>query len=275
MKNNSITIVPLNKSDFFTAQTLSKELKLPIKSSSCDYALKIDGDDIYITPYLNSDLKLSPLRADFISKKNKYRHMKISRKNELLSKAVGLKPRIYPHIIDATAGLGVDSFILAALGCHVTMCERSPIMQTLLESGLKRGINDSELKDTIQRMRLIKDDYYHFIKENYDPENNNFDVIYLDPMFPRRSKSAAVKKDMQYMQVLLDEVIDLQKLFESAHEYATYRVIIKRPKNAPLISNANRTYSVSGKAIRFDVYIKKAFPDSLDRITTSRFQSLL
>ncbi|MCH2037862.1 MAG: class I SAM-dependent methyltransferase [Rickettsiales bacterium] len=275
MGHNSITIIPLNKTDYYTAQNLAQQLKLPIKDSSCDYALKIDGDDLFITPNDRKVSKLSPLRVDFISSKNKYRFRNISRKNELIAKAVGLKSNISPHVIDATAGLGTDSFILAYLGCHVTMCERSPIIQVLLENALEKSINIPEISETIKRMRLIKDDFIHYITESDSKELDNSDVIYLDPMFPERSKSAAVKKDMQYMQNLLDEPIELEPMLEQALKSATYRVVVKRPKNAPTVSSKTFSYAVSGKAVRFDVYINKAYPDSLERVDASKFDSHL
>jgi 16S rRNA (guanine1516-N2)-methyltransferase len=81
-----------------------------------------------------------PICVDFLTKRFIERLSKNRGRHELIARAVGIKGRYFPSIIDATAGLGVDSALLAHLGCHVQMVERSPVMCALLEDGLKRGI---------------------------------------------------------------------------------------------------------------------------------------
>ncbi|HSX52639.1 MAG TPA: class I SAM-dependent methyltransferase, partial [Cellvibrio sp.] len=120
-------------------------------------------------------------------------------KGQMIAKAVGIKAGVYPRVLDATAGMGKDSFVLATLGCELTMIERSPIVQVLLQDGLRRAqefasAQDAELLQVIERMHLLAQDSRGYL-ESLAPEQFP-DVIYLDPMFPERQKSADVKKEM-------------------------------------------------------------------------------
>ena len=77
-------------------------------------------------------------------------------RGEAVAKAVGIKKEYLPDVIDATAGLGRDAFVLAALGCHVRMLERHPVVAALLDDGLQRGYQDAEIGPWLQeRMSLI------------------------------------------------------------------------------------------------------------------------
>ena len=158
-----------------------------------------------------------------------------------LARAVGVKGDARPSVLDATAGLGRDAYTLAALGCEVTAVERSPLIAALLRDGLKRAACELRL--------VVGDacDYMSGLDESERP-----DVVYLDPMFPERRKSAAVKKEMQYMQELLGPD-DVQALFAAAMKCARQRVVVKRPVHAPELAKPNHT--LAGKTVRFDVYV--------------------
>jgi 16S rRNA (guanine1516-N2)-methyltransferase len=157
-----------------------------------------------------------------------------------LARAVGVKRDRAPHVLDATAGLGRDASTLAALGCKVTAIERSRVIAALLADGLSRAHAQLTLLvgDAIELMAAI----------NPRPE-----VVYLDPMFPAAGKTAASKKEMQYLQDLLNEE-DPAELFNAAMRCATSRVVVKRPaKSAPPRTKPN--HSFEGKTVRFDVYL--------------------
>ena len=47
-------------------------------------------------------------------------------------------------MLDATAGLGRDAFVLASLGCQVTLIERVPAVAALLENGIERALLNVE-----------------------------------------------------------------------------------------------------------------------------------
>lgn len=157
-----------------------------------------------------------------------------------LARAVGVKRDYAPSVLDATAGLGRDAYTLMALGCKVMAIERSPVIAALLRDGLERVRANMPL--------LVGDAIELMAKLTPRPE-----VVYLDPMFPARGKSAAVKKEMQYMQALLDED-DPKPLFEAAMKCATERVVIKRPVHAPL-AGPKPNHMFEGKTVRFDVYL--------------------
>ena len=134
--------------------------------------------------------KLGAISVDFVDGATAHRRKFGGGRGQDIAKAVGLKHGFTPNVLDATAGLGRDAFVLATLGCHVTMMERMPIVAALLEDGLERAKLSSEVNDITERMNLIHASSIENMSLATRP-----DVIYLDPMYPHREKSAAVKKD--------------------------------------------------------------------------------
>ena len=160
-----------------------------------------------------------------------------------LARAVG-RGRPLPTVIDATAGLGRDAFVLASLGYAVVAVERSPILHALLANGLEHAAGAAR-----DRLQLVHGDARDYLKKERP------DVVYLDPMFPERTKSALVKKEMQLFHELLGAEDDALSLFEVALAVARSRVVVKRPaKAAPL--GPRPTYAVRGTRVRWDVYIR-------------------
>lgn len=190
-------------------------------------------------------------------------------KGQMIAKAVGVKAGVYPHVLDATAGMGKDSFVLATLGCQLTMIERSPVVQMLLQDGLRRALEfarmqDIELQQVIERMQLIEQDsraYLEFLIAEQFP-----DVIYLDPMFPERQKTADVKKEMAAFHAVVGKDEDADALLPLALAHVNYRVVVKRPRKAPFLNGQSPSYQLEGKSSRFDIYTVKKFPDALPSI---------
>lgn len=186
-----------------------------------------------------------------------YRREKGGGRSERIAKAVGLKGSSFPTVIDATAGLGVDAFVLASLGCRVTMLERVPAVNALLRDGLERShlyaaANDPGLEAILGRLQSIPADATAYLQQL--PKEESPDVIYLDPMFPERKKSAAVKKEMQVFHKLIGPDEDANRLFETALARARNRVVVKRPRIAPSLSGREPGHTVEGKRSRYDVY---------------------
>ncbi len=176
---------------------------------------------------------------------------------ELLIKALG-GSRNRPAVVDATAGLGRDSFVMASNGCTVTMCERMPVVAALLEDGLMRATISIDTMDIAARMHLLKlgaADYLAGLGEGDCP-----DVVYLDPMFPVSGKSALVKKEMRLFHSLVGLDEDSAALLDIALQRARHRVVVKRPPKAPYLAERKPQLSVAGKAVRFDIYPLRAFP---------------
>ena len=100
-----------------------------------------------------------------------------------------------PTVLDATAGLGRDSFVLATFGCDVQMVERSPVIAALLKDGLRRARQDPGVAEIASRMQVINADAISYLQELSKEKRPQ--VIYLDPMYPHRDKTALVKKEMR------------------------------------------------------------------------------
>lgn len=215
--------------------TLAKRLGLPIKATA-DFVV----ESVYGRLQLRDtrDGAPGPLFVDFAAPDAARR--RDAGRQLPLARAVGIKRDHAPTVLDATAGLGRDAYTLMALGCKVIAIERSPVVAALLQDGLERVRASMPL--------VVGDAIAYMIGVSPRPE-----VVYLDPMFPARSKSAAVKKEMQYMQALLDED-DPKPLFEAALKCATERVVIKRPIHAPNVG-AKPNHTFEGKTVRFDVYV--------------------
>lgn len=198
-----------------------------------------------------------PVTADFGSAA--MRHRRRSGQNELLGRAVGVSARRRPHILDATAGLGRDSFVLADMGCGVTLCEREPVIAALLQWGLAQAVasEDAWLAGVARRMQLKAGDARDYFADG----GVTADVIYLDPMFPPRDKSAAVKKEMALFQLLLDSEAaqqDAVDLLAWALGQDVARVVVKRPARAEPVAGVAPSHDIVGKAVRFDVYVRRA-----------------
>lgn len=198
--------------------------------------------------------KLGAIFVDFIHGTLAHRRKFGGGRGEAIAKAVGIKKGELPSIIDATAGLGRDAFVLAALGCPVRLVERHPVVWLLLQDGLQRAYLDEELGEFLkQHLQLLS---VHHINE-LDPSTDSADVVYLDPMFPHKQKSALVKKEMRVFQHLVGADLDADELLNPALNLAKSRVVVKRPDYAPYINEQKPTVSRDTKNHRFDIYVTK------------------
>lgn len=197
-----------------------------------------------------------PVYVDFVSGAVAHRRKFGGGKGQPIAKAAGFGKGKPPTIIDATAGLGRDAFVFASLGSEVRMIERSPAVAALLEDGLQRALADEETASVVQRMHLLSGDAASVLSGL--PESERPEVIYLDPMFPPRQKSALVKKEMRLFQYLIGEDVDADALLPIALKVARERVVVKRPDYAPWLDGRKPTLAFETKNNRFDVYVIKA-----------------
>ncbi|WP_438863245.1 class I SAM-dependent methyltransferase [Neptunicella sp.] len=198
--------------------------------------------------------KIGGVLVDFASDAMTYRRQHGGGKKEAVAKAVGIKTAERPTVLDCTAGLGRDAFILASLGCQVQMIERSTVVAALLEDGIRRACLHPDLADWFaQRMQLL-DGFAVEVMQRWQQDNP--DVVYLDPMFPHRKKSAMVKKEMRLFQQLLGPDEDADLLLGPALALAKKRVVVKRPAGAPYLAQRKPDIEMTGKANRFDIYLK-------------------
>jgi 16S rRNA (guanine1516-N2)-methyltransferase len=222
-----------------------------------------DGDAEFILQLGPAGLQLQqsglyapgPLMVDFVGGAAAHRRLQGGGSGQMIAKAVGIQPGIRPSILDATAGLGRDAFVLAQLGCRVTLVERHPVIAALLADGLQRGNLDAEVAPIIGRMHLHSGNAIDLMNTwaGEPPQ-----VIYLDPMFPHREKSSLVKKEMILLRPLAGDDLDAPALLEAALALATHRVVVKRPRKAPCIPGSQPSYALEGKSSRFDIYPKRS-----------------
>lgn len=189
-----------------------------------------------------------PLYINFLAGKIGYRRRHSHTGNELLAKAIGIKGDYKPTVIDATAGLGRDAVIMAHLGCQVTMLERSPAVAILLEEALKKAL--LELKIVLSLIQVDAKEYLLHLKSTDYP-----DVIYLDPMYPERKKSALVKKEMRILREIVGDDKDASDLLKVALHHARKRIVVKRAKTAPCLADLKPNFIIKGSQQRFDVYL--------------------
>jgi len=198
------------------------------------------------------------IRANFYSPTVNYRRHKGGGKGQMIAKAVGIKTGQAPTVLDATAGLGGDAFVLASLGCALTMTERVPEVRALLADGLRVAkewgtVHDESLVEILNRMSLIESDAATHMQSLDDSDKP--DVVYLDPMFPMGNKSAQVKKEMHVFHHLVGTDPDADGLLQQALAVAKKRVVVKRPRIAPKLASQAPSYALEGKSNRYDIYV--------------------
>lgn len=251
------------------ADHLSHELSLPVietepqKLPADAYVLVLNEQGLYLQP--TGKAAPGAIGVDFIQGASAHRRKYGGGKSQLIAKAIGIKGAWRPQVLDVTAGLGQDSFVLATLGCQITLLERSPIIFHLLKDGISRGLQspDIDLLQILQRMQLFYGDGREYLMNASD----TFDVIYLDPMFPERKGSADVKKAMKAFQSVVGSDVDAGELLPIALDKARYRVVIKRPRKAPSMSQQfpelklpEPSLVLSGKSTRYDIYTLRKMP---------------
>ena len=200
------------------------------------------------------------LRPDFADMLPRVRQGALQR--EMLVRAARIKGVDRPRALDATAGLGEDSFLLAAAGFEVTLCEADPVIAALLADALARASRDASLAPIVSRMRLVEGDSrdalasFAAVPADAGPGAHP-DVVYLDPMFPGRTKSAAVKKKFQLIHGLErpTDPLDEEALLRAALAAHPRKVVIKRPVKGPHLAGVKPSHSVAGKAVRYDCIV--------------------
>ncbi len=265
-------VISYQEDDREELEMLAKFLNLPMVNKAAeaeeadidDYthilALNVEGLSLRSLETTAGASQRQPTRVDFLDPSLNYRRSTFG-KNQGLAKAVGLNKHAPMHVVDATAGLGKDSFILASLGCSLTMLEKSPLIYCLLQDGLKRAENfgGKDLAEIVSRMTLHQINALEWFSEIQKSQQERPHVIYLDPMFPPRNKSANVKKDMALLQEVLAYDVEIDELITAALECAKHRVVVKRPggKAASGLSSTKLkpSFIVPGKSAHFEIYV--------------------
>jgi len=236
-------------------KNLALQLQLPIIEEN----ISTDKYE-FVLEFINNRLQLqetslkksNPIFVDFFSNQSIHRHKHGGSFGQLIAKASGVKKSNAEtlKILDVTAGLGIDAFVLACLGCDIHIIERSPIIGALLEDGLERAkTNPAFAKIKLKLTIMDSVEYLTNISKKNRP-----DIIYLDPMYPERKKTALGKKAMRILKEIVGEDLDAAKLLTLALESALKRIVVKRPKLAPAIGNKIPNLFFAGKSCRYDIY---------------------
>jgi len=271
------------------AQVLAEKLSLPIQvdtdafANSFDYLLEFTQQGLALRPF--PDKGYGSIICDFAGSEHSHRRRYGGGNGQAIAKAVGVSGKFAPQVLDLTAGLGGDGFVLASLGCNVCMLERNPIIHSLLADGLSRGIEAArqeleqgvdEFSSVINRLSLLEGNAANYlsdlvsritqlepqaqVQEEQDTAVWRPDVVYVDPMFPLRKKSAKVKKQMQAFHAIVGTDPDADQLLANALTVAKYRVVVKRPAGAGFLAETKPNYSLEGKSTRYDIYALKKLP---------------
>jgi 16S rRNA (guanine1516-N2)-methyltransferase len=239
---------------------LSKQTKLPLLSPkiSADFLLHITTDYLELRKITQAGKKqkIESIHVDFIGGKTNHRRLHGGGKGQDIAKAVGLHKIKNPSVLDLTAGMGGDAFVLASLGAHITMVERNPVVHALLKDALDRIklSADADLQAILSRMNLSQQDATTALSSL--EQSTLPDIIYLDPMFPSRSKSAQVKKEMQFFHDIVGDDNDSEALLLQSLKLAKKRIVVKRPRLAEKLSNqVQPAFEIVGKSTRYDIYL--------------------
>lgn len=239
------------------ASAWASRLGLPLQADDAEFALQLGEAGLQLQ--LLGPQAPGPVRVDFVEGGAAHRRQFGGGSGQMIAKAVGIQPGIRPSVLDATAGLGRDAFVLATLGCDLVLIERQPLIAALLEDGLARAQRAMEVRAIVQRMQLKQGNAIELMNAWKDEPPQ---VVYLDPMFPHRDKSALVKKEMRLFRPFVGDDLDAGALLEQALILATHRVVVKRPRKAPTIDGPKPGYSLEGKSSRYDIYPKKKLSPS-------------
>jgi len=191
------------------------------------------------------------LVLDFLSGAEGHRLRTGGGRDHALLKAVGAKGVNSSSVVDATAGLGRDSFLLASMGLSVTMIERSTDVHALLTDALARAAaSGAEVAAIVDRITLRHGDAKAILP------SLQADVVMVDPMHPPRKNSALVKKDMRLLRQLVGADPDALDLMQVALAAAAKRVVLKWPLRADaLVGLQKPSHQITGKTVRYDVFM--------------------
>lgn len=258
-----IRIAALDAAHQAQADVLAERLNLDPEHRDCTDWRKLPGDGLILlvgdgglSLGCASAIATRPLCIDFADPAWYRRAQRAGRHSEALARAVGVARLDCPRVLDATAGLGRDAFVLAALGCELVMFERHPLVALLLEDGLRRAKEHEErwLREVSGRMRLLTGDAIDQLP-GIACNSEAATVIYLDPMFTDGRGSAASRREMHYLQQLHGADEPQDGLLSAARNHpAAVRVVVKRPARAAPLGDSRPSHQIPGRSIRFDVY---------------------
>ncbi len=245
---------PVLARDGADAGAVARRWGLPIADAGTPPGLRLVVDRAGLALADTRPGRPGPLRVDWQDPALLRRLQRAGATHEPLARAAGARRGRRPVVIDATAGLGTDAAVLAAIGCPVTLVEAAPVVAALLDDGVRRAAIDYRLAGLCARLTLHHGDALALLRGgalSASPE-----VVYLDPMYPERRGSAKSGSAMQHLQALLPGGDgDGAALLDAALQVATHRVVVKRPRRAPPLDGPPVDSTEGGRSTRFDCYL--------------------
>ena len=247
MENKQLVLYVDKNANIEKAKNIAERLNIEIITNNkekFDILLSMDESGLAL---VSDNMKLY---GDFSKSIKRLKQSNLQK--EMLIHAVKIKGEKEKLIaIDATAGLGEDSILLAAYGYNVELYEKNPIISELLKDAMERAEKISELKDIIGRMKVHNEDSIIAMQNlKYKP-----DIILLDPMFPERTKSALIKKKFQILHKIENPCSDENEMLSSAIKANPKKLVIKRPLKGEYLAGVKPDYSLKGSSIRYDCII--------------------
>lgn len=232
---------------------LARRLNLPLIDAADEnfsHILTIRGTRLELHTLTRP--KIHPLSVDFLSGPAYYRFIHDRRINQPLARAAGIKRGYRPSLLDGTAGFGEDGFVLASLGCMVTMIERSPVIWALLADAISRSRENKAIETIFDRQVTLKlADTIDYLSSTADI----YDTVFLDPMYPSTPGSPLNKQKMRTLRELVGDDRDGSKLLTAALQGARKRVAVKRPIRATPLDDRKPSFTITAKSSRYDVYL--------------------
>lgn len=261
--NNLVAVSTDNERLTQKAADLARKLNIPLvdpTSTLYPFLLVYGEKRLQLQQIFSAGVSYQPgpVFTEFIAGRTGYRIRHGGGIKQHIARAVGVKEGVRPTVIDATAGLGRDGFLLASLGCRVFMVERSPVIAALLQDGLERACLDASVKAYVTNITVAVTDSLNEIAEIV--RQNRVDTIYLDPMYPHRTKSSLVKKEMRLLRAIVGADEDCNALFAAALASPVKRVVVKRPRPAESMAGPQPSIVISGKSSRYDIYFPASIP---------------
>ncbi len=235
---------PLKNFKFITGEVSEEKafawLKF-LQLQNFDFGL-IKEIDFLTGPPKIFDMNGNKFCIDFAEDRRNYHKKKSTMKKELIGRALGAG-RAGLRVLDLSAGLAIDAVFLAQLGFEVTALERNPLIFLALNEGHLTFSEELKLKFQFASAELILQNL-----------SEDFDVIYFDPMFPEKVKSALPRQEMVFFRNLVGSDSDAAQVLQLAlQQKSVRRVVVKRPIKAPFLLKKPHSQIV-GKLVRFDIY---------------------
>lgn len=255
---NQLSLLAVSDALVTHLQPLAQKLQLPVQLEAnvlLETAYQLVCTETRLELRMTGKGAPGPVYIDFVGGKNAHRRQFGGGRGQPLARAVGLKKGEIPTVLDATAGLGRDAFVLATLGCRVDLIERSPVVHALLADAIERARQNDEIAGMIERFTLHNanaTEYMNGLLGDERPE-----VIYLDPMYPHREKSALVKKEMRVFRDIVGADTDGAELLAAARQCAQKRVTVKRPVKAEWLGDMKPDAEIRSPNTRYDLYFSR------------------